>query len=98
MNGRMSNWRFILFFLVGIAACAAGLWGLSVRARMMESDATVRHALCPVAAETVDSVTVTLRDGSRLTLEQKSGSWRIVEPFQSAADPAPVAQLLDTVW
>lgn len=95
MNGRMSNWRFILFFLVGIAACAAGLWGLSVRARMMESDATVRHALCPVAAETVDSVTVTLRDGSRLTLEQKSGSWRIVEPFQSAADPAPVAQLLD---
>lgn len=90
----MSNWRFILFFLVGIAACAAGLWGLSVRARVVATDAT-RRVLCPVEPETVNTVTVSTRGGMRLALERKSDAWRIVEPFSSAADPAPVAQLLD---
>ncbi len=92
--GRMSNWRFILFFLVGIAACAAGLWGLSVRARVVATDAT-RRVLCPVEPDAVDAVDVSAQNGMSLALERKSGAWRIVEPFPSAADPAPVAQLLD---
>lgn len=90
----MSNWRFILFFLVGIAACAAGLWGLSARARVVATDAT-RRVLCPVEPNTVDAVTVSTHGGMRLALERKSGAWRIVEPFPSPADPAPVARLLD---
>ena len=90
----MSNRRFILFFLVGIAACAAGLWGLAVRARVVASDAT-RRVLCPVDPGAVDAVAVTMPDGTRLALERQSGLWRIVAPFPSAADPAPVAQLLD---
>ena len=94
MTGHMSNWRFISFFLVGIAACAAGLWGLAVRARVVASDAT-RRVLCPVDPTSADAVTVSTRDGMRLTLERKAGTWRIVDPFPSAADPAPVAQLLD---
>ena len=94
MMGRMSNRRFILFFLVGIAACAAALWGLAVRARVVASDAT-RRVLCPVDPDAVDAVTVSMQDGMRLSLERKTGLWRIVAPFPSAADPAPVAQLLD---
>jgi len=90
----MSNWRFILFFLVGIAACAAGLWGLSARERVVASDAT-RRVLCPVDPDTVDAVAVSARGGMRISLERRSGAWRIVEPFPAAADPAPVAQLLD---
>ena len=90
----MSNWRFILFFLVGIAACAAGLWGLSVRARVVATDAT-RSVLCPVEPDSVDTVAVSAHGGARMALKRKSGTWRIVEPFQAAADPAPVAQLLD---
>ena len=90
----MSNRRFILFFLVGIAACAAGLWGLAVRARVVASDAT-RRVLCPVDPGAVDAMAVTMPDGTRLALERQSGLWRIVAPFPSAADPAPVAQLLD---
>ena len=90
----MSNRRFILFFLVGIAACAAGLWGLAVRARVVASDAT-RRVLCPVDPSSADAVTVSTSGGMRLTLERKAEGWRIVLPFPSAADPAPVAQLLD---
>ena len=90
----MSNRRFIIFFLVGIAACAAGLWGLSERARVVASDAT-RRVLCPVDPSSVDAVTVTARDGTRMTLERKSGRWRIVAPFPSPADPEPVAKLID---
>ncbi len=90
----MSNWRFILFFLVGIAACVAGLWGLSVRGRVVASDAT-RRVLCPVEPDNVDAVAVSAHGGMRLALERRSGAWRIVEPFPAAADPAPVAQLLD---
>ena len=90
----MSNRRSILFFLVGIAACAAGLWGLSERARVVASDAT-RRVLCPVDPSAVDAVTVTYRGGARMALERESGSWRIVAPFASPADPAPVAQLID---
>ena len=90
----MSNRRFIILFLLGIVACAAGLWGLSERARVVASDAT-RRVLCPVDPSAVDAVTVTARDGAKMTLEQKSGSWRIVVPFPSPADPAPVAQLID---
>ena len=94
MVARMSNRRFILFFLVGIAACAAGLWGLAVRARVVASDAT-RHVLCPVDPSTVDAVSVSMRGSTYLALERKSGAWRITVPFPSVADPAPVAQLLD---
>ena len=94
MYAPMSNWRFILFFLVGIAACAAGLWGLSARERVVASDAT-RRVLCPVDPDTVDAVAVSARGGMRISLERRSGAWRIVEPFPAAADPAPVAQLLD---
>ena len=90
----MSNRRFIIFFLVGIAACAAGLWGLAVRARVVASDAT-RRVLCPVDPSSADAVTVSTQGGMPLALERKSGAWRIVAPFPSAADPAPVAQLLD---
>ena len=68
MTGLMSNWRFISFFLVGIAACAAGLWGLAVRARVVASDAT-RRVLCPVDPTSADAVTVSTRDGMRLTLQ-----------------------------
>ena len=75
--GRMSNWRFILFFLVGIAACAAGLWGLSVRARVVATDAT-RRVLCPVEPDAVDAVDVSAHNGMSLALERKSGAWRIV--------------------
>ena len=42
----------------------------------------------------MQSRTITI-DGAKMTLEQKSGSWRIVVPFPSPADPAPVAQLID---
>jgi len=94
MYGLMSNWRFILFFLVGIVACAAGLWGLSVRARVVATDAT-RRVLCPVDPDAVDAVAVSSQNGMRLALEKKSGAWHIVKPFPSAADSAPVAQLLD---
>ena len=92
----MSNRRFILFFLVGIAACAAGLWGLAERARVVASEAT-RRVLCPVDPATVDAVTVAMHGSAQLVLERKQGVWRIVAPFSSAADPAPVAQLLDVL-
>ena len=68
----MSNRRFILFFLVGIAACAAGLWGLAVRARVVASDAT-RRVLCPVDPGAVDAMAVTMPDVTRLALERQSG-------------------------
>ena len=84
----MSNRRFILFFLVGIAACAAGLWGLAERARVVASEAT-RRVLCPVDPATVDAVTVAMHGSAQLVLERKQGVWRIVAPFSSAADPAP---------
>ena len=75
MYAPMSNWRFILFFLVGIAACAAGLWGLSARERVVASDAT-RRVLCPVDPDTVDAVAVSARGGMRISLERRSGAWR----------------------
>ena len=68
----MSNRRFIILFLLGIVACAAGLWGLSERARVVASDAT-RRVLCPVDPSAVDAVTVTARDGAKMTLDADDG-------------------------
>ena len=91
----MNNWRFIIFFLVGIAACVAGMWGLAVRARVVASD-TTRQVLCPVDPATVDGLSVARGGGQPTRLARaQDGRWRIVAPYSAAADDAPVARLLD---
>ena len=90
----MSNHRFIIFFFVGIVACAAVLWYLSARARIVASDAT-RHVLCPVDPDTATSLSITVRGGPTTTLARESDKWRIVAPYPAAADAAPVARALD---
>lgn len=91
----MSNWRFILFFLVGIAACLAGLWGLSARARVVASAAT-RNVLCPIDPARIDGLSVARTGGQTVKLTRApDGRWRITDPFPADADDAPVSRLLD---
>jgi len=90
----MKNGRFILFFLVGIAVCAIGLWSLSMRARFVASAATQR-VLCPIDSASVEALSI--RRGNKLvTLERNvKGEWRMKRPYPAAADNAPISRLID---
>ena len=93
----MSNRRFILFFLIGIAVCMFGLWGLSVRARVVASD-TTRHVLCPSDPDTIDALSVNGTNDIPVTLIKRAASkWDLVTPYAAPADNAPVMQLLDVM-
>lgn len=93
----MSNRRFIVFFLVGIAFLSAVLAFLSWRARAVASEAT-RNTLCTFAPETVEGVEI-VRDGTNVTrlVRNDAGAWSLVEPYAAPAAAAPVARLVDAL-
>ena len=93
----MSNRRFIVFFLVGIAFLSAVLAFLSWRARAVASEAT-RNTLCTFPPEAVEGVEV-VRDGTNVTrlVRNEMGAWSLVEPYAAPADAASVARLVDAL-
>lgn len=93
----MSNRRFIVFFLVGIAFLSAVLAFLSWRARAVASEAT-RGTLCTFAPEAVEGVEI-VRDGTNVTrlVRNEVGAWSLVEPYAAPADAASVARLVDAL-
>lgn len=93
----MSNRRFIVFFLVGIAFLSAVLAFLSWRARAVASEAT-RNTLCTFPPEAVEGVEV-VRGGTNVTrlVRNEMGAWSLVEPYAAPADAASVARLVDAL-
>ena len=93
----MSNRRFIVFFLAGIACLASALALLSWRARAVASEAT-RNTLCTFAPEAVDGVEI-VRGGTNAVrlVRGEAGAWRLVAPYAAPADAAPVARLVDAL-
>ena len=93
----MSNRRFIVFFLVGIAFLSVVLAVLSWRARAVASEAT-RNTLCTFPPEAVEGVEV-VRDGTNVTrlVRNEMGAWSLVEPYAAPADAASVARLVDAL-
>ncbi len=93
----MSNRRFILLFLLGIAFLAWALWALSWRARVVATEAT-RNSLCTFALADVDGLDV-VRGGTNLVslVRNDEGAWRLVTPYAVPADEAVVRRLVDAV-
>ncbi len=94
----MSNRRFIVFFLVGIALLGALLAALSWRARAVATGNT-RATLCTFAPETVDGLDI-VHDGTnlvRLARGEADGAWRLTAPQPAPAEAAAVARLVDAL-
>ncbi len=93
----MSNRRFIVFFLTGIAFLSALLVFLSWRARAVARAAT-RNTLCTLAPEAIDGVEIA-RGGTNVVklVRGEAGAWEIAAPYAAPADAASVARLVDMV-
>lgn len=91
----MSNRRFIVFFLLGIALLSGALVFLSWRARVVATVAT-QNTLCTLPAESVVSVELVYGGTNAVTLARvDGGGWRLTAPYAAPADSAAVARLLD---
>jgi len=91
----MSNRRFILLFLMGIALLSGALLHLSWRARVVATVAT-QNTLCTLQAESVDGLEVVYGGTNAVALARgEDGSWRLTSPYAAAADPTAVARVLD---
>lgn len=93
----MSNRRSILFLLVANSLLAAGLWFMRHRAATGVDER--EHApICGLGFDAVVSVEVSSREEGRVVLSRGTDRrWRIVEPFEAEAEPAPVERLLDAM-
>ena len=92
----MSNRRFIVVFLVGIACAGLLLAFLSFRA----SPATIAGSVVAASfgADEADGVEIFRQKMPTNRLERTAqGAWRLVRPFAAAADASAVERLLDAV-
>lgn len=93
----MSNRRFILFFLVGIAFLLGVVFSFEKKARNGVS-AAARMSLCSLPVQEIESLDVFRDDGSQVSLAKKpDGAWDLVKPFVAPAESAPVRRLVDAV-
>ena len=91
----MSNRRFIVFFLVGIACACLLLALLSFRGTAPA--ALARNVSVPFGPDEVDGVLV-LRKAQTNRLERTAqGGWRLTCPFAAAADAITVKKMLDAL-
>ncbi len=92
----MSNRRFIIFFLVGIASAAILLMFSSIRARPgVKPGNTVIETFSPDDADGIEIVSQMSRTNR---LERTPlGTWRLVHPFLAQADAVSVAKFLDAM-
>ena len=92
----MSNVRFTVFFLFGIAVLTCALVFLSDHSRRVATEAT-RNTLCTFAPEQVDAVEVRRPDGTNVVslLRDDRGAWHLSAPYSAAADEAAVNRLVD---
>ena len=93
----MSNRRFILLFLLGIAVLSGALYFLSWRTRAVATE-TTRNSLCTFALADIDRLEV-IRGGTNLVslVRDDEAQWRLVVPYAVPADEAVVRRLVDAV-
>ena len=93
----MSNRRFIVFFLTGIAFLSIALAIQSWRTRVVASEAT-RNTLCTFAPEAVEGIEIS-RNGTNVVklVRDDAGAWSIVSPYLAPADSSPVSRLVDAL-
>lgn len=93
----MSNRRFILLFLLGIAVMSGALGFLSWRARAVATEVS-RNSLCTYSLAEVEGLDV-VHGGTNLVSLARSdeGDWRLVAPFAMPADESVVRRLVDAV-
>ena len=77
----MSNVRFTVFFLFGIAVLTCALVFLSDHSRRVATEAT-RNTLCTFAPEQVDAVEVRRPGGTNVVslLRDDRGAWHLTAP------------------
>ncbi len=94
----MSNRRFVVFFLVGIAVLLLLAAALEWRRAVAAADDAARVALVRLPAVAVSSVEFE-RDGGLVAeiVRGQSGGWTLERPFRADADEAAVARALDAV-
>lgn len=93
----MSNRRFIVLFLLGIALLASALVVLTWRSRVVANEAT-RSTLCTFAPERVDALALSWGEKNAVRLvRDAAGAWSLVEPYAAPADAAAVARLVDAL-
>ena len=92
----MSNFRFTVFFLFGIAVLSGALVFLSDHARRVATEAT-RNTLCTFAPEQVDALEVWRPGGTNVVglLRDDRGAWHLSSPYSAPADAAAVSRLVD---
>lgn len=92
----MSNRRFIVFFLVGIAVAGIVLALLSVNSDQVETSGRIVRVL--FGPDDADCIDIIYRNSQTNRLERTGqGVWRSVRPFPAAADAVEVAKFLDRV-
>ena len=93
----MSNRRFIIVFLIGIACCGLLLAFLSFRA-LPATTAGGPVVAAPFGADEADGVEIVRPKMPPNRLERTvPGTWRLVRPFAADADSGTVERLLDAV-
>lgn len=91
----MSNRRFIVLFLLGIALLSGVLVSLAYRARTVASAAT-QNTLCLLRSEDIRAVELVYGGTNTVALERvEDGDWQLTAPYGAPVDSAAVARLLD---
>lgn len=90
----MNNARSIFWFLVLIAAVSACHVLLSVKGGPGGTLLPVRTSLSKLHASALSKIAIR-RSGTPETVLEKTGEWRLVEPFRSAVDERVVMKLAD---
>ncbi|MDR2848926.1 MAG: hypothetical protein LBW77_00025, partial [Verrucomicrobiota bacterium] len=89
----MGNRRIILFLLLGIALCAALLWGFQ-RRPFPAGEKTRAALLAGAPLDTVTDVTID-RGDTRIGVRWQDGKWAMTAPFAAPVEQGAVARLLD---
>lgn len=93
----MSNRRFIILFLVGIACASALLTLLAIRGQPVTLEGVANAA--PFGPEEADAVEIVLSScqTNRLVHVVGEDRWRLTYPFQAEADGVAVQKMLDAL-